>query len=132
MCGLGALVRPEEPMPREIEPLLDPIQMLLAAGAVRTVAVPWVATRCETPGKLRTLPRGIPSPAEPCVIITLRGALPGVTGGLPTTIVWRPPVGGCGVAKRFGGLIVRGIVAQVFQPPGCQAQPKLGTKTQVP
>ena len=117
-------MRPEEPIPRELGPLLDPIQTLRLEGAVRTVAAPWAATRWETSGKLRTLPRGIPSPAEPCVIITLRGALPGITGALPTTTVWCPPVaGGCGVAKRFGGLMVRGIVAQVFQPPGCQPQP---------
>ena len=80
-------MRPEEPMPRELVPLLGPIQTLRVGGAVRTVVVPWVATRCETPGKLRTLPRGIPNPAEPCVIMTQRGALPGVSGGWPTTTV---------------------------------------------
>lgn len=40
MRGEGALMRPEEPIPRELGPLLDPIQTLRLEGEVRTVAAP--------------------------------------------------------------------------------------------
>src|ERR1700740_557332 len=93
-------------------------------GAACTMALPRLATRSDRTGRLRTLPRGIPNPAVPWVIITRREPAPEPVPPEPTITVGCPPVAGaCGGAKRFGGLTAAGTVFQALQPPGCQAQP---------
>ena len=127
MCG--APIRGPALMP-------DPYPQLGPIGAVRTVVDPCVATRCEIVGKLRTAPRGIPNPADPCVIITRRPDPPlpnAFPGTLPTITVFCPPLaGGVGGTNARGGFATGGTVFHVVQPPGNHPQPKPGTNAHVP
>ena len=81
------------------------------------------------------LPRGIPSPAEFLGISSLLNDPPNGVGIGPRFTVSIPCpefAGGCGIRKWAGAFSTLGVLHPTHEPPGCQAHPRDGRKTQEP
>src|SRR5437762_7928285 len=91
--------------------------ILPRASVLTSTARSFLLTSRSTRSRLRTVPRGMPNPADPGVMVT-RCATP--AGGLtvsprPSITVARPRTGGRGTGVRRGGFTTRGTAYQLFQ-----------------
>jgi hypothetical protein len=120
--GGGDIVRdpldaPERDPPWEEGTPCDGGDVRVDRSVLTTTGRSFLLDSRATRSKLRTDPRGTPSPAESRLIVSRLGA---PTGGFaarprPTMTVCRDRTGGCGITVRRGGFTTRGMAYQLFQ-----------------
>ena len=136
----GADIRGPAPRPIGVAPgpdrtpgdIVEMLELEPTELCTRGSAKPFCFTCWETFARLRTLPRGIPNPAESLRTI-IRFGVPWPGKGPRFTITVCPgEAGGRGATNCRGGFTTRGSGCHPVQYPGCHTHPYAGRNNQEP